>query len=107
MLQMEKVIETLLTKFQPGLQTHFYVLTTLSDLATANPMGIVPHLTGILGTMLANIKSIKADQLKFAYANAFSRYLFDETLLTIPIEQFYNRHSLAICNIYVLELADQ
>lgn len=73
LFQMDKVMETLLTKFQPGLQTHYYVLTTFSDLATANPMGIVPHLAGILGTMLANIKSIKTDQLKFAYANAFSR----------------------------------
>ena len=71
--QMEKVMQTLLTKFQPNFQTHFYILTTLSDLATANPMGVVPYLTGILGTMLANIKSIKTDQLKFAYANAFSR----------------------------------
>jgi hypothetical protein len=70
---MEKVMETLLSKFQPGFQTHYYTITTLSDLATANPMGIVPYLSGILATMLANIKSIKTDQLKFAYANAFSR----------------------------------
>jgi hypothetical protein len=31
---MQKVMETLLTKFQPGYQTHFYILTTLSDLVS-------------------------------------------------------------------------
>jgi hypothetical protein len=66
-------METLLTKFQPGFHSHYHVLTTLSDLATANPTAMVPFLTGILSTMMANIKTIKNDQLKFAYANAFSR----------------------------------
>jgi hypothetical protein len=36
-------------------------------------MAIVPYLTGILGTMMANIKGVKNEQLKFAYASAFSR----------------------------------
>ena len=74
---MNKLMETLLMKFQPGFQTHYYILTTLSDLAAANPMGMVPYLTALLTTMLANIRTIKTDQLKFAYATAFSRYSQD------------------------------
>lgn len=72
--QINRVMEVLLQKFQPGLPTHFYVLKTLSDLATSNSLGVVPYLNGLLSTMLANIKGIKADNLRFAYAKAFSRF---------------------------------
>ena len=60
-------------KYQPGYQSHYYVMMTLSELAVANPMAMVPFLTGLLCTMIVNMKSVKSDQLKFAYANAFSR----------------------------------
>ena len=60
----QKVMDSLLIKFQPGSPSHFYVIATLSDLATCNPTHIVPYLKAILGTMLANIKTTKKDNLR-------------------------------------------
>ena len=60
----QKVMETLLLKFQPGSPSHYYVITTLSDLATCNPTHVVPFLKTILTTMMANMKATKKDYLR-------------------------------------------
>ena len=60
----QKVMETLLLKFQPGSASHFYVITTLSELATCNPTHVVPFLKAILTTMMANMKATKKDNLR-------------------------------------------
>ena len=69
-----KVMEAILCKFQPGNKSHFYIITTLSELATRNPTRTVPYLKAVLTTMLANMKTTKKDHLRYAYANAFSRF---------------------------------
>lgn len=69
-----KVMEAILCKFQPGNKSHFYIITTLSELATRNPTHTVPYLKAVLSTMLANMKTTKKDHLRYAYANAFSRF---------------------------------
>ena len=61
----QKVMETLLLKFQPGSPSHYYVITTLSDLATCNPTHVVPFLKTILTTMMANMKATKKDYLRY------------------------------------------
>ena len=58
-------METLLLKFQPGSPSHYYVITTLSDLATCNPTHVVPFLKTILSTMMSNIKTTKKDYLRY------------------------------------------
>ena len=60
----QRVMDSLLLKFQPGSPSHYYVIATLSDLATCNPTHMVPFLKSILGTMLANIKTTKKDNLR-------------------------------------------
>jgi hypothetical protein len=74
-----RVMEALLGKFQPGVSVHYYVVVTLSRVAQANATGFVPFLKGILGTMVANMKSVKKDNIRYAYADALSR--FSEALL--------------------------
>ena len=71
----QKVMDSLLIKFQPGSPSHFYVIATLSDLATCNPTHIVPYLKAILGTMLANIKTTKKDNLRYKVTIQFIKYL--------------------------------
>ena len=71
---LSKVMEAILTKFQPGIKSHFYIVTTLSELSTRNPTYTVPYFKSVLTTMLANMKTTKKDYLRYAYANAFSRF---------------------------------
>jgi hypothetical protein len=63
----QRVMDSLLLKFQPGAPSHFYVISTLSELATCNPTHVVPFLKAILGTMLANMKSTKNDNLRYVF----------------------------------------
>ena len=35
----ERVMEAVMSKFQPGVATHYYVITTLSAIAVVNPIG--------------------------------------------------------------------
>ena len=68
-------METLLLKFQPGSPSHYYVMTTLSDLATCNPTHVVPFLKTILTTMMSNIKSTKKDYLRYQPLYVFQKLL--------------------------------
>ena len=36
-----RVMDALMTKFQPGAQTHYYVINTLSAIAVVNPIGMI------------------------------------------------------------------
>ena len=40
-----RVMDALMTKFQPGAQTHYYVITTLSAIAVVNPIGMIRAIT--------------------------------------------------------------
>lgn len=62
----DRIMDAVLSKFQPGATSHFYVLATLSELAISNPTHVVPFLKAILGTMLATMKSVKKDQLRYS-----------------------------------------
>ena len=59
-----KVMEAILSKFQPGMKSHFYIITTLSELATRNPTYTTPYLKAVLSTMLVNMKTTKKDNLR-------------------------------------------
>lgn len=73
-----RVMDSLMIKFQ-GASQHYYIVTTLSELATCNPTHVVPYLKDIITTMLSNMKSIRKDTMRYAYANALSR--FSEAIL--------------------------
>eukprot|EP00094_Tigriopus_californicus_P000040 TCALIF_00040-PA protein Name:"Similar to CDC45 Cell division control protein 45 homolog (Homo sapiens)" AED:0.07 eAED:0.08 QI:0/0.16/0/0.85/1/1/7/0/2542 len=70
---MERVMDALLIKFQPGANIHFYVILSMSALAQANSMDIVPFLKAILGTVVANSKTVKKENIKYAYAILMAR----------------------------------
>ena len=59
-----KVMDAILLKFQPGMKSHFYIITTLSELATRNPTLVTPYLKAVLGTMLSNMKTTRKDNLR-------------------------------------------
>ncbi|NXY23889.1 MROH1 protein, partial [Atrichornis clamosus] len=62
-----KVMEEVLTKFQPGILPHFFVLRTFADLAAANVFGMVPFLNSILGTMLPMLGMARQDSMKSVF----------------------------------------
>ncbi|NXF73663.1 MROH1 protein, partial [Sclerurus mexicanus] len=68
-----RVMEELLGKFQPGILPHFFVLHTLADLAAANVFGMVPFLSSILGPMLPMLGMAKQEHMKCAFCYGESR----------------------------------
>ncbi|XP_062987322.1 maestro heat-like repeat-containing protein family member 1 isoform X2 [Elgaria multicarinata webbii] len=65
-----KVMEEVLTKFQPGVLPHYFIVQTFANLSVANVFGMVPFLNSILGTMLPMLLMAKQENMKsvFCYA---------------------------------------
>ncbi|NWY08107.1 MROH1 protein, partial [Nothoprocta ornata] len=62
-----RVMEEVLAKFQPGVLPHYYVVQTFADLAAANVFGMVPFLNSILGTLLPMLPMAKQDAMKSVF----------------------------------------
>ncbi|XP_043923633.1 maestro heat-like repeat-containing protein family member 1 isoform X2 [Protopterus annectens] len=74
-----EVMEEILTKFQPGILPHFFIVQTMAQLSTANVFGMVPFLNPILGTMLPMLGMAKQDSMKWAFSVALLH--FSESIL--------------------------
>ncbi|NXF14282.1 MROH1 protein, partial [Smithornis capensis] len=68
-----KVMEEVLTKFQPGILPHYFVLQTFANLSVSNVFGMVPFLNSILGTMLPMLGMAKQDHMKSVFCYGKSR----------------------------------
>ncbi|XP_069477987.1 maestro heat-like repeat-containing protein family member 1 isoform X2 [Ambystoma mexicanum] len=68
------VMEEILTKFQPGVLPHFFIMQTLASLSTANVFGMVPFLNSILGTMLPMLGMAKQDHMKAVFCVALQHF---------------------------------
>ncbi|XP_062320743.1 maestro heat-like repeat-containing protein family member 1 isoform X1 [Osmerus eperlanus] len=73
------IMEEILTKFQPGVLPHFFVVQTLASLSDSNIYGMVPFLNAILGTMLPMLALAKHDNMKWVFSSALSH--FSESIL--------------------------
>ncbi|KAM6445551.1 maestro heat-like repeat-containing protein family member 1 isoform 2-T2 [Rhynochetos jubatus] len=69
-----KVMEEVLTKFQPGVLPHYYVVQTFANLAVSNVFGMVPFLNSILGTMLPMLGMAKQDHMKSVFCYALQHF---------------------------------
>uniref|UniRef100_A0A452V533 Maestro heat like repeat family member 1 n=1 Tax=Ursus maritimus TaxID=29073 RepID=A0A452V533_URSMA len=74
-----KVMEELLSKFQPGALPHYFVVQTLANLAASNVFGMVPFLTSVLSTMLPMLGMAKHDTMRAAFCCAL-QYFSESTL---------------------------
>ncbi|XP_038838245.1 maestro heat-like repeat-containing protein family member 1 [Salvelinus namaycush] len=72
-------MEEILSKFQPGILPHFFVVQTLASLSESNVYGMVPFLNAILGTMLPMLGMAKQDNMKWVFSSALSH--FSESIL--------------------------
>uniref|UniRef100_A0A8U7NX32 Maestro heat like repeat family member 1 n=1 Tax=Corvus moneduloides TaxID=1196302 RepID=A0A8U7NX32_CORMO len=75
---LNKVMEEVLGKFQPGILPHPFVLRTFAELAAANVFGMVPFLNSILGTLLPMLGMARADPAKCAlqrFSESIQEYL--------------------------------
>uniref|UniRef100_A0AAR2IL20 Maestro heat-like repeat family member 1 n=1 Tax=Pygocentrus nattereri TaxID=42514 RepID=A0AAR2IL20_PYGNA len=73
------IMEEILSKFQPGVLPHFFVVQTLASLSDSNVYGMVPFLSAILGTMLPMLSMAKQDNMKWVFSSALFR--FSESIL--------------------------
>ncbi|OPJ77589.1 maestro heat-like repeat-containing protein family member 1-like [Patagioenas fasciata monilis] len=62
-----KVMEEVLSKFQPGILPHYFVVQTFANLSVSNVFGMVPFLNSILGTMLPMLGMAKQDHMKSVF----------------------------------------
>ncbi|XP_015273984.1 PREDICTED: maestro heat-like repeat-containing protein family member 1 [Gekko japonicus] len=69
-----KVMEEVLTKFQPGVLPHYFVVRTFANLSVANVFGMVPFLTSILGTMLPMLGMAKQDHMRVVFCFALQNF---------------------------------
>ncbi|KAJ6661488.1 hypothetical protein lerEdw1_014397 [Lerista edwardsae] len=69
-----KVMEEVLTKFQPGVLPHYFIVQTLADLSLANVFGMVPFLGSILGTMLPMLGLARQDPMKSVFCYALQSF---------------------------------
>ncbi|XP_076592672.1 maestro heat-like repeat-containing protein family member 1 isoform X1 [Chaetodon auriga] len=68
------IMEEILSKFQPGLLPHFFVVQTLANLSDSNVYGMVPFLNAILGTMLPMLSMAKHDNMKWVFSSALCHF---------------------------------
>ncbi|XP_056618249.1 maestro heat-like repeat-containing protein family member 1 isoform X1 [Triplophysa dalaica] len=73
------IMEEILSKFQPGVLPHFFVVKTLANLSDSNVYGMVPFLNAIMGTMLPMLGMAKQDNMKWVFSSALCR--FSESIL--------------------------
>ncbi|XP_061806331.1 maestro heat-like repeat-containing protein family member 1 isoform X1 [Nerophis lumbriciformis] len=68
------IMEEILSKFQPGILPHFFVVQTLANLSDSNVYGMVPFLNAILGTMLPMLSLTKQDNMKWVLSTALCHF---------------------------------
>lgn len=69
-----KVMEEILAKFQPGVLPHYFIVQTFADLSVANVFGMVPFLGSILSTMLPMLGMAKQDNMKSVFCYALQSF---------------------------------
>ncbi|XP_023364135.1 maestro heat-like repeat-containing protein family member 1 isoform X1 [Otolemur garnettii] len=69
-----RVMEELLSKFQPGVLPHCSVVQTLANLAVSNVFGMVPFLPSILSTMLPMLGMAKQDEMRVTFCSALQSF---------------------------------
>ncbi|MED6250664.1 hypothetical protein ATANTOWER_004214 [Ataeniobius toweri] len=68
------IMEEILSKFQPGVLPHFFVVQTLANLSDSNVYGMVPFLNAILGTMLPMLGMARQDNMKWVFSSALCHF---------------------------------
>ncbi|XP_012503521.1 PREDICTED: maestro heat-like repeat-containing protein family member 1 isoform X4 [Propithecus coquereli] len=69
-----RVMEEMLSRFQPGALPHCSVVRTFASLAVSNVFGMVPFLPSILSTMLPMLGMAKQDELRVAFCSALQHF---------------------------------
>ncbi|XP_062935287.1 maestro heat-like repeat-containing protein family member 1 isoform X2 [Cynocephalus volans] len=69
-----QVMEEVLSKLQPGVVPHCFVVRTLADLSLSNAFGTVPFLPSILSTMLPMLGMAKHDTMRVAFCCALQHF---------------------------------
>lgn len=68
------VMQELLTKFHTGHLPHFFIISTLGQLATSNVSEVVPLLKTVMARMLPMLGLAKLDNMQWVFSNAIARF---------------------------------
>ncbi|PRP83406.1 hypothetical protein PROFUN_09434 [Planoprotostelium fungivorum] len=69
-----EIINELLGKFNVGTLPHYFIIKTLGDFATANPLDVVVRLKEIFARVLPVLASVKQDNMKWVFASAIGQF---------------------------------
>ncbi|XP_008068180.1 maestro heat-like repeat-containing protein family member 1 [Carlito syrichta] len=69
-----RVMEEMLSRFQPGVLPHCFVVQTLASLSVSNVFGMVPFLPSILSTMLPMLGMAKQDTMRVVFCSALQHF---------------------------------
>eukprot|EP00013_Stygamoeba_regulata_P006034 CAMPEP_0177640424 /NCGR_PEP_ID=MMETSP0447-20121125/6535_1 /TAXON_ID=0 /ORGANISM="Stygamoeba regulata, Strain BSH-02190019" /LENGTH=1747 /DNA_ID=CAMNT_0019142493 /DNA_START=242 /DNA_END=5485 /DNA_ORIENTATION=- len=70
----KEVFQELFSRFQPTSIPHYFIIKSLGDFATSNPMDVVPELKGVLARTLPILSSIKRDNLRWVIGYALTHF---------------------------------
>uniref|UniRef100_A0AAZ3S3U5 Maestro heat-like repeat family member 1 n=1 Tax=Oncorhynchus tshawytscha TaxID=74940 RepID=A0AAZ3S3U5_ONCTS len=88
------IMEEILSKFQPGILPHFFVVQTLSSLSESNVYGMVPFLNAILGTMLPMLGMAKQDNMKWVFSSVLYLIIIKDTFSS----EIYAAYDILYCS---------
>lgn len=68
------VWNVLIDLFPPGTIPHYFVLKTMGDISSANPMQIVPSLKEVMARTLPTLGQVKKDNMRWVFASCFGQW---------------------------------
>lgn len=96
------IMEEILSKFQPGVLPHFFVVQTLANLSDSNVYGMVPFLNAILGTMLPMLSMAKQDNIKWVFSSGKNHLTCFPVVSSILTEQTKQKVQLHDVRVFAL-----
>ncbi|EAL61864.1 hypothetical protein DDB_G0291161 [Dictyostelium discoideum AX4] len=69
-----QIMDELLKRFEPGTLPHYFVMKTLGDFISSNPIPTVPKIREILSRILPVLGTIKHDNFKWVFAAALGHF---------------------------------
>eukprot|EP01117_Protostelium_nocturnum_P011732 TRINITY_DN4276_c0_g1_i1.p1 TRINITY_DN4276_c0_g1~~TRINITY_DN4276_c0_g1_i1.p1 ORF type:complete len:1650 (+),score=410.28 TRINITY_DN4276_c0_g1_i1:183-5132(+) len=87
----DEIIKELLSKFQPGIIPHYFIIKTLGDFAVANPLDTVPKMKEIFARILPVLGSVKLENMKWVFASTIGNFCDAVTTYVANIDRGSNK----------------
>ena len=68
------ILEELMKRFVPGSVPHYFIMKTLGDLFSANPLDTVPRLKDVIARVLPVLSSVKQENMRWVFASGLGHF---------------------------------